>query len=160
MTESEFQERLKKLDAIEFREEFETELYRLYEQAGADDRKHLRETAAAGAFMKPRPWKNPTDYDRADLSLEQRVQQGMIRLSLHDGTGDYRDDLLTLAWCYNNLMHLSHDADAYLKRIADLSSEKIATAINQFVQRPPSEKDPESWGLKLNKRGDEFVFWP
>src|SRR5271157_3378465 len=101
MTDAEFQEALSSLRQLPFREDFEAALFDLYRTATPTQRDKLRDGYKADKLGGSTTWRNPADYFRSDLTREQRMRQGLIARSLMDGTGDFRDDLISIAYCYH-----------------------------------------------------------
>lgn|GEM_PF-6800661 len=101
-----------------------------------------------------KPWRNPSDYDRSDLTRRQRMREQLIAMSIRDGGADYRDDLMSIAYCYHNLLLLGDDADAFLLKVAEMSATKFANLLRGFVERSPESKSPHKFGLKIEQRQD------
>lgn len=154
MTDAEFQSRLSSIEALPFREEFKTALYDLYSSATPSQRALVRERHQAGVLESQKPWRNPTDYDRADLTRRQRMREQLIAMSIRDGGADYRDDLMSIAYCYHNLLLLGDDADAFLLEVAEMSGPRFANLLTGFVERSPESKSTEKFGLKVEQRPD------
>jgi len=91
MTDAVFNERFAALNNIFYREEFETALYNLYQESMPTQAAIVRSAIASTAGQPRRPWKNPSDYDRSDLTPEQRLTQQLTAMSITDGGVDYRD---------------------------------------------------------------------
>lgn len=149
MTEFEFQAQLTILNGLSFREDFEAALCELYLAANPTQRDTLRVTTKSSDLQLSKPWKNPTDYDRSDLTREQFLRQSLILLSIADGTGAYRDDLLSIAYCYHNLLLIGVDAEAFLNEIADISGPAFGNWVLNFVNRSSEGKSLQQWGLKI-----------
>jgi hypothetical protein len=132
-----------------FREDFERALCELYRRASPAQRATLRDAYRAGGLGEPRTWRNPTDYERGDLTREQRMRQTLIFMSIEDGGPDYRDDLMAIAYCYHNLALLGLNADAELRELADMSAPAFASLVRGFVERHPEEKSAKSFGLRF-----------
>ena len=154
MTDAEFQSRLSSIEALPFREEFKTALYDLYSSATPPQRALVRERHQAGVLESQKPWRSPTDYDRADLTPRQRMREQLIAMSIRDGGADYRDDLMSIAYCYHNLLLLGDDADVFLLEVAEMSGPRFANLLRGFVERSPESKSPEKFGLKVEQRPD------
>lgn len=154
MTDAEFQSRLSSIEALPFREEFKTALYDLYSSATPSQRALVRERHQAGVLESQKPWRSPTDYDRADLTPHQRMREQLIAMSIRDGGADYRDDLMSIAYCYHNLLLLGDDADVFLLEVAEMSGPRFANLLRGFVERSPESKSPEKFGLKIEQRPD------
>jgi hypothetical protein len=92
--ETEFANRMEALAGIPFREDFEIALCDLYRVAMSSQRATIREMAKSGTWQRAKPWRNPQDYDRPDLTREQKMRQHLIAMSIRDGGKDYRDDSL------------------------------------------------------------------
>lgn len=149
MTESEFQAQLTILNGLTFQEDFEAALCELYLAAKPTQRDTLRAAQNSGDLQLSKPWRNPTDYDRTELSREKYLRQSLIKLSIADGTGDYRDDLLSIAFCYHNLLLIGVDAETFLKQIADISGPAFGKWILSFINRSSESKSLQQWGLKI-----------
>jgi hypothetical protein len=93
MPEPEFAARIAALESIPFREDFETALCDLYRAATPAQRAIIRQAVKIGRWQPSKPWRNPQDHDRSDLTREQRMRQNLIAMSIRDGGCDYRDDL-------------------------------------------------------------------
>jgi len=154
MTYAEFQSRLSSIEALPFREEFKTALYDLYSSATPSQRAVVRQRHQAGAIESQKPWRNPSDYDRSDLTRRQRMREQLIAMSVCDGGPDYRDDLMSIAYCYHNLLLLGDDADAVLREVAEMSGPRFANLLRGFVERSPESKSPEKFGIKVEQRPD------
>jgi hypothetical protein len=148
MTDSEFQSRLAALGALQYREDHQTALCDLYTSAAPQQRGFIRTAYRSGTIHPPKSWRNPTDYDRSDLPREKLLRESLILNSIVDGGDDYRDDLLSIAYLYHNLLLLDLDADAILRNLAELSAPKFAQLLLNFADRTPSEKAAKNWGLK------------
>lgn len=157
MTDAEFQSRLSSIEALPFREEFKTALYDLYSSATPSQRALVRERHQAGAIESQKPWRNPTDYDRSDLTRRQQIWEQLIAMSIRDGDPDYRDDLMLIAHSFHNLLLLDEDADAFLLEVAEMSAPGFGKLLRGFVARSPESKSPEKFGLKIEQRPDGWV---
>lgn len=154
MTDAEFQSRLSSIEALPFREEFKTALYDLYSSATLSQRALVRQRHQAGVIESQKTWRNPTDYNRSDLTRRQRMWEQLIAMSIRDGGADYRDDLMSIAYCYHNLLVFGDDADAVLREVAEMSAPRFANLLRGFVERSPESKSPEKFGLKVEQRPD------
>lgn len=101
-----------------------------------------------------KPWRNPTDYDRSDLTRRQKMTQQLMAMSIRDGGRDYRDDLMSIAYCYHNLLLLGDDADSMLQEVAEMSAPGFGKLLRGFVARSPESKSAEKFGLKIEQRPD------
>src|SRR5437762_3062176 len=88
MIESEFQQRVWALGNVPFREDFQTAFYNLYVSISSAQRAALREKFKRGELLPPKTWRNPTDYQRSDLTREQRMRQNLIAMLIQDGSPD------------------------------------------------------------------------
>ena len=140
--------------ALPFREEFKTALYDLYLSATPSQRAVVRQRHQAGAIESQKPWRNPSDYDRSDLTRRQRVREQLIAMSIRDGGADYRDDLMSIAYCYHNLLLLGDDADAVLLEVAEISGPGFTELLREFVTRTPESKSQEAFALRIERRPD------
>ena len=75
-------------------------------------------------------------------------------MSIRDGSGDYRDDLMSIAYCYHNLLLLGDDADAVLLEVTEMSAQGFANLLRGFVERSPESKSLEAFALKIEQRPD------
>ena len=154
MTESIFNARIADLKSMAFREDFLTELYDVYQHATAEQRTMIWHSRALGSFGPPKRWRNPADYDRTDLTREQRLRQSLFEWSINDGSKDCRDDLTGIAFCYHNLALMGIDADRAFEEVAMISSPRFSKLLKEFIQRPPAGKSLEAWGLRVEQSPD------
>lgn len=154
MSDEEFEKRFNALSGFSFREDFEAAIYELYVASSADQRERIRGAFRAGKLEGPSQWKNPTDYERADLTRNERIRRRLILLSIRDGTDDFREDLWGIAHSYHNLLLRGVDADRLLNEIADLSAPKAAELFRGFVRRKPEEKSLKAWALQIVQMPD------
>lgn len=154
MTDAEFQNRLSSIESLPFREDFRSALYDLYSNAMASQRATIRERHQAGIIESQKPWRNPTDFGRSDLTRRQRIWQHLIAMSIRDGGPDYRDDLMSIAYCYHNLLLLGEDADSVLLEVAEMSAPGFADLLRGFVERSPELKSLEAFALKIEQGPD------
>ncbi len=154
MTDAEFQFRLSSIETLQFREDFKSALYDLYSSATLSQRAVVRERHQAGVLESQKPWRNPTDYDRFDLPRPQRVREQLIAMSIRDGGADYRDDLMSIAYCYHNLLFLGDNADAGLREVAEMSAPRFGKLVRGFVTRSPKDKSMEAFALKIEQKPD------
>jgi hypothetical protein len=75
-------------------------------------------------------------------------------MSISNGGRDYRDDLMSIAYCYHNLAFLGVDADAVLERIAEISAPKFRELVREFSRRSPQEKSLKAWHLEVEHTPD------
>ena len=149
MTDAEFQSRVADLRVAPFREDFGTTLYDLYTNCEASHRDRLRNALRSGELQEPKSWRNPTDYERSDLTREQRFRQRLVQMSIRGGSDDHRDDLCALAYYYHNLALMGLDADAILEEVARLSEPEFGRLVRAFVKREPRGKSLEAFGLEV-----------
>jgi hypothetical protein len=149
MTDADFQKAVLTLRDLPFREAFEAALCDLYRESTPPQRDELRERYDAGLLEGPKPWRNPADFGRSDLTREQRMRQSLMLMSIREGGPDYRDDLVEIAYCYHNLALLGVDADAVLKEIGEMSGPNVAGLLLGFVRRSPQDKSLEAWRLRV-----------
>ena len=154
MTDAEFQSRPSSVEAFPFREEFKTALYDLYSSATPSQTAFVRKRHQSGVMEGQKPWRNPTDYNRSDQTRRQRTKEQLISMSIRDGGADYRDDLMSVAYCYHNLLLLGGDADAFLLEVAEMSAPGFAKLLRGFVERPPESKSLEAFALRIEQRPD------
>ena len=151
MIDTEFQKLALSLRDLPFREDFEVALYDLYRSANPVQRAELRTAYHADSLGGSKIWRNPADYFRTDLNREQRMRQILLAMSLKEETDDYREDLLSIAYCYHNLAMLGVDADAVLEEIAEISGPRFGSLILGFARRSTAEKSPKLFGLKTEQ---------
>lgn len=149
--DSEFEKRIAALTGISFREDFEAALYDLYQAATPAQRAAIRQATKAGSLQPPKHWRNPTDYNRADLTREKRQRQRLVAMSISEGGVDYRDDLMSIAYCYHNLKLMGIDADQVLEELAQLSGPHFANLVLGFVRRSPDQKSLKAFGLEIEQ---------
>jgi hypothetical protein len=149
MPESEFVKRIAALASIPFREDFETALYDLYQAATPAQRAAIRQAEKTGRWQPSKPWRNPADYERLDLTREQRMRQHLIAMSIRDGGKDYRDDFLSIGYCYFNLAVLGVDADGVLDELAKMSAPKFAELVRRFGHHALDERTLKGWGMEI-----------
>ena len=149
MTDAQFEKALTTLRELPFREDVEAALQDLYKNAAPAQRVSLRHACKQDNLCGSKPWRNPADYDRSDLTREQRMRQRLLAMSIQDGGKDYRDDLMSIAYCYHNLTLLGVDADGELEELATMSAPNFANLLLNFVRRIPQEKSMKSFGLKM-----------
>jgi len=101
MTDEDFHNAIASLRAFPFREDFEAGIYDLYKNANSSQRFELRRAWNADTLGGSKTWRNPADFSRSDLTREQRVRQSLIAMSIRNGGDDYRDDLMSIAYCYH-----------------------------------------------------------
>jgi hypothetical protein len=154
MMDEEFHTAIASLRALPFREDFEAGLYDLYKIVNSSQRFELRLAWKANTLGGPKTWRNPVDFERSDLTREQRMRQSLIRMSIQNGGRDFRDDLMSIAYCYHNLILLSVDADAELEELAKISAPNFAHLLRGWVRRSPVDKSPESFKLKIEQTPD------
>jgi hypothetical protein len=142
MTNDELQIQIAAISNLPFREDYESALYALYMQANLDQHQLIRRAASEGNLRPPKNWRNPTDYDRSDLTAEQKARRTLVTLSIRDGTDDYREDLLSITYAYHTLHLQGFDADAFLHQIAATSAPKFAATVGNFLNSPDRSKLP------------------
>ena len=157
MTEVEFQNSVKSLREIPFREDFEAVLIELYSKVTPAQRDVLRDRYTADRLGGSTTWKNPGDYFRSDLTREQRAGQWLMLASIREGGPDYRDDLMSIAHCYHNLALRGLDAGAVLEKIATMSGPRFGSLMRGFVTRPSAGKSMEAFGLTVEQTPDGSV---
>jgi len=151
MDDKEFETAVSSLRDIPFREDFEAALYELYKASSTKQRTDLRARYRSDNLNGSKTWRNPADYDRSDLTREQKMRQVLICMSIQDGGRDYRDDLRSIAYCYHNLALLGVDADAVVEELAGMSGPRFAELVFGFVRRAPAEKSAAKFGLKIEQ---------
>jgi hypothetical protein len=157
MTDSDFQHALLSLRDLPFREDFEAALYDLYRDATSAQQAKLRAGHNADTLGGSKTWRNPADYNRSDLTREQRIRQNLMAMSLRDGAPDYRDDLMSIAYCYHNLALLGLNANATLDEIARISGPTFAVLVRGFLRRSPEDMSLEAFGLRIQQTPDGTV---
>lgn len=150
----EFETRLAALPEIPFREDFETARYDLYLAASAEQRAVMRQVTKMGTLQAPKQWRNPTDYERSDLTREQRMRRHLVFGSISEGRDDFRDDLCSIAYCYHNLALMGIDADQVLVEVAQLSGPRFANLVMGFVRRSSAQKSLKEWHLQVVQTPD------
>jgi len=154
MNDEAFQKAIGSLRSIPFREDFLSALCDLYTFATQSERAQLRAGYQSDGLGGTKTWRTPTDYERSDLTREQRLQQRLVLMSIIDGGDDYRDDLMAIAHCYHNLAIRGLDADIVLRWIAAMSAPKFANLVLNFVNRPPKAKSAKAFGLFIVQTPD------
>jgi hypothetical protein len=123
--------------------------------AGSDTlRETIRQQFKSGQIQPPKEWRNPADYDRSDLTREQRMRHRLIADSIADGGADYRDDLMEIAYCYHNLSLLGIDADKVFVELAHKSAPAFAKLLVGFIERSPADKSMDAWRLEIRHTND------
>jgi hypothetical protein len=157
MTDGEFQTQLMALSDLPYGENFETALYQLYRVAEPERRSILRQMNKAGQLRCARPWKNPADYDRSDLTRERHMRESPLANSLEGIGSDWRDTIRSIADCYYNLLVVGADADAALEELIRISDPEFANVVSRFARQPHGRESMKGWGLGVvqTPRGPE-----
>jgi hypothetical protein len=155
MTDLDFNDGLAELRRTRYREDFETAMYELCMACTIEQCRVLRNEVKDRRLWSSKPWRNPTDYDRSDLTWEQRLRRGVAAWAVRDGDfEDSRDDLCALAWLYHNLVLSGVNADARLEEISERADPSVAKLIRGFINRRPAGKSMEAFGLYVEQTPD------
>jgi hypothetical protein len=155
MNEAEFNAHLEELRRIEFREDYERALYDLCMSCKIEQCLALRGVVSDRKLWHSKPWRNAADFDRSDLSREDRLKRCIAAWVVMDGvSGDFRDDLCALAWQYHTLLVNGRDADALFRDVARRCDPRIAKLIVQFIDRNPANKSLEAFRLCVEQTPD------
>lgn len=155
MTDAEFKDRLDELQRIEFREDYERALYELSTSCTVEQCGPLRDRVSDRKLWHSKPWRNPTDYDRSDLSWPEKLNRGVAKWIVSDGhSKDFRDDLCDLAWHYHNLLLSGLDADQVFRNTAQRCDPRVAKLICDFVNRKPVDKSMRAFHLYIEQTSE------
>jgi len=149
MSETEFRKRVAELQTYEHREDFERSMVELFWSASSEQCGELRAMRANGKLNSPKVWRNPSDYERSDLTHEERVRERLAAISLCWGSDDSRDDLMTIAFCYHNLLMLGNNADETLHDAARRADPRVAHLLLGFLNRLPEDKSMKAFALHM-----------
>jgi hypothetical protein len=155
MTDQDFNDQLAELHRIRYREDFETVLYDLCMACTIEQCRVLRDEVKDRRLWSSKPWRNPTDYDRSDLTWEQRLRREVAAWAVRDGNfEDSRDELCSLAWLYHNLVLRGISADTLLEEVSERTDPRVAKLIRDFITRLPAEKSMEAFLLYVENTPD------
>jgi hypothetical protein len=155
MTDQDFNNRLAELRLTSYREDFETALYELCMACTIEQCGVLRNEVKDRSLWSSKPWRNPTDYDRSDLTSEQRLRRGVADWAVRDGNfEDFRDELCSLAWLYHNLILSGVNADARLQEVSKRADPNVAKLIRGFINRRPADKSMTAFRLYVEQTPD------
>ena len=152
MTDVEFEQNLTELRNIEFREDYERALYDLCLTCTVDQCKTLRGLMSDRKLWHSKPWRNPTDYFRTDLSWDDQLKRGLAQWCIMDGgSPDFRDDLRGLAKHYHSLLVSGSDPDTLFRDVASRCEPRVAKLILGFIDRRPEDKSMEAFHLHVEQ---------
>jgi hypothetical protein len=161
--ELDFNARLAELRQISYREDFETALYELCMACTIEQCRILRDEVKNQLLWSSKPWRNRADYERSDLTWEQRLRRGVAAWAVRDGNfEDSRDELCSLAWLYHNLALSGVNADARLEEVSERADPRVAKLIRGFIERRPADKSMAAFRLYVEQtpEGPKALFGP
>ena len=151
MSDSDFRTQLQAALGADFREDFEVALNALYENCASHQRMALRELAKSGRLKPLMPWRNATDFFRSDLTRQQRLRRALLALSMSGISNDYRDDILTLGWCYHNARLFGWEPEQLFGDVGRMSDESVAKFLRDFLRRRPEDLSLSAFGLRIEQ---------
>src|SRR5258706_6773348 len=155
MTDQDFNDRLAELRLTSYREDFETVLYELCTACTIEQCRVLRDEVKDRRLWSSKPWRNPADYERSDLTWEQRLRRGVADWAVLDPNfEDSRENVLSLAWLCHNLILSGVSADALLEEVSERADPNVAKFIRDFIKRRPAEKSMKAFGLYVEQTPD------
>lgn len=160
MTDQEFEQQIEQVLLVESHKEAFFKLCDLYLVVSAQQRKKIRQH-----YFFERNWEAPQLRMLAahlpnEPDREARIRASLILLSLAE-PDDVRDDLVIIATIWNSLKDASKDADGWLRYFADISSASAASVINNFLARPPEQRELSQWGWEreITEHGIVYKGW-
>jgi hypothetical protein len=87
-------------------------------------------------------------------SCEDRIIASLVYYSIEDMKQEDRDIVIGLCVIYHSCILAGLDPTKLFGRVADVSSQKTATALYEFLNRNPRDRSMEAFFLKPHKNSD------